>query len=76
MLLTALVVIHDTVRGGEDDVTEVTRGEEGDDPLLELLDLDIETGRDDSALVDTSDEVDDDLSVAAVIDDFELADVL
>jgi hypothetical protein len=38
-------------------------------------DTDIESGRNDTALVDTSNEVDNNLSGAVVIEDFELTDV-
>lgn len=52
MLATSLLVIHDTGRGGEDDVSELTRGEELDNPLLEVTELNIVTGGDDTSLVE------------------------
>lgn len=45
-------MIHDTGRGGEDDVSELTRGEELDNPLLEVTELNIVTGGDDTSLVE------------------------
>lgn len=75
MLLLSLVVIHDTVRGGEDEVTELTRGEEVGSPLLDSINGNVETGGDDTTLVDTTGEVDNNLTRALVINDLELADV-
>lgn len=46
-------MVHDTSGGGQDDVTELTRGEELDSPLLEVTELDGVAGVDDTALVET-----------------------
>ena len=75
MLPPGLLVVHDTGRGGEDDVTELTRRKELDNPLLDVTELDVVAGRDDTALVDAAVELDDDLAVAVVIDLLELANV-
>ena len=72
---TGLLVVHDTGGGGEDDVTELAGRQETGNPLLDLVQLDVETGGDDTGLVDASDELDNDLSGAVVIDLLELADV-
>jgi hypothetical protein len=75
VLPAGLLVVHDTGRGGEDDETELTGGEQLDDPLLHVLKLDVVAGRDDTSLVDAAVELDDDLAVAVVVDLLELADV-
>lgn len=75
VLPPGLLVVHDTGRGGEDDVAELTRGEQLDDPLLEVTELDVVAGRDDTGLVDAAVQLDDDLAVAVVIDLLELANV-
>jgi hypothetical protein len=75
VLPAGLLVVHDTGRRGEDDKTELTRGEQLDDPLLHVLQLDVVAGRDDTGLVDAAVELDDDLAVAVVVDLLELADV-
>ena len=75
MLGTGLVVVHDTLVGGKDDDTELTGGEDGGGEVLELLEGQIETGGDDTALVETTVEVDDDLAGTSIIDDLELVDV-
>lgn len=75
VLSPGLLVVHDTSGGGEDNVTELTRWQELDDPLLEVTELDVVAGRDDASLVQTAVELDDDLAVAVVVDLLELADV-
>ena len=69
-------MIHDTARGGEDDVTELTRREKVVDALLEISQGDVESGGDDSALVDAANQVDNDLATTVVIDNLKLTDVL
>ena len=75
MLPAGLLVVHDTGRGGQDNVTELTRGKELDNPLLHVAELDVVAGRDDTGLVDAAVELDDDLAVAVVVDLLELANV-
>ena len=48
-----LLVVHDTRRGRENDVAELTGRKQLDDPLLEIGDADIITGRNHAGLVDT-----------------------
>jgi hypothetical protein len=57
VLPPGLLVVHDTGGGGEDDVTELTRRQELDNPLLEIAELDIVTGGDDTRLVDLQEEL-------------------
>lgn len=54
MLATSLLVVHDTSRGGEDDVSELTGWEQTDNPLLELTELNVVAGRDDTGLVEAA----------------------
>jgi len=56
-------------------VTELARGEQCDDPLLDLIDLHVEPGGDDAALVKAPVQLDNDLLRAVVIDNFEFTDV-
>jgi hypothetical protein len=46
-----LLVVHDA-GGGENDVTELTRWQEVDDPLLHVAQLDVEAWADHTALVE------------------------
>lgn len=75
VLLLSLVVVHDTIRGGDDEVTELTGREEVLSPLLNRVNGNIETRRDDTALVDATGEVDDDLASALVVNNLELTNV-
>ena len=75
VLPPSLLVVHDASRGGEHDVTELTGGEQVDNPLLKVVELDVVAGRDDTALVQATVELDDDLAVAVVVNLFELANV-
>lgn len=75
MLPTGLLVVHDTGRGGKDDLTERTGGEEQVDPVLDRVNGDVETRRDDTALVETTVELNDDLAATVVVNELKLADV-
>ena len=75
MLPLRLLVVHDAVRRGQDYVAELARREQVDDPLFQLARTDVEPRRDDAALINASDELDDNLAGAMVIDNLELADV-
>jgi hypothetical protein len=75
VLPAGLLVVHDARRGGEDNVTELTRGKQLDDPLLHVAELDVVAGGDDTGLVDAAVELDDNLAVAVVVDLLELANV-
>ena len=75
MGLSGLSVVEDTLVGGEDDVTELSGRQDGVAELLEVLELEIESGRDDTALVQSTVEVNNDLVATLVIDDGELVDV-
>ena len=56
-------------------MAELPGREEVGDPLVDLPDGDVEAGGDDTALVDTAGQVDDDLVATVVVDDLELTDV-
>lgn len=75
MLAASLLVVHDTSGGGQDNVTELTGGQELSGPLLEVTELNGVTGVDDTALVQTAVELDDDLAGAVVVNLLELANV-
>lgn len=53
MLATGLLVVHNTSRGGQDNVTELTSGQELGSPLLEATQRNGVAGVDDTALVQT-----------------------
>jgi hypothetical protein len=53
VLSSGLLVVHDTSRGGEDDIAELTGRQQLDDPLLEIGQADVVAGGDDTSLVET-----------------------
>ena len=67
VLATSLLVVHNTLRSGQDDVSELTAGEQVAGPHLNLVQLHIEAGRDATALVQTTSQSDHDLSGTVVI---------
>ena len=75
MSLSGFIVIHDSLVGGQDDVSKLSGGHDLGKELLEVLDFEIESGGNDTDLVDSSVEVDHDLSVSSVIDNFEIGNV-
>ena len=75
VLSASLLVIHDTVRGGEHQLTELARGEQVGSQLLDLVQSDVESGRDDTALVQTTEQVDDNLAASVIVDDLEVSNV-
>ena len=62
MLPLSLFVIHDTISGSKHDVAELTRREQISSELLESIEGDVESRGDDTALVETTDEINDNLS--------------
>lgn len=52
VLSASLLMVHDTGRGGQDDVTELTRWKKLDNPLLEIGELDVVAWGDDTSLVE------------------------
>ena len=62
-------MVHNSVGGGENNVPELTGREEVDDPLLNFIVSDVEPGGDNTALVDPTVELNNDLARSVVIDD-------
>jgi hypothetical protein len=68
-------MVHDTSRCCQDDVAELTRWQQLDNPLLEIAELDVVSGGDDTGLVEAAVELDDDLAIAVVINFLILSDI-
>ena len=75
MLASGLLVVHDTGRGGKDNLAESTRWQNLRNETLNLAERDRVTWADDTSLVDTSVELNDNLAAAVVINNLELANV-
>ena len=69
------LVVHDALVGGQNHVAELAGGQHGVGEVLEVLQLKVETGGDDTALVEATVQLNDDLAGAGIIDDGEFADV-
>ena len=66
---------HDAIRGGEDQVTELSRGQQIHDPFLDFIVCDIEAGANHSALVEAAVQLHHNLVCAVVVDNFEFPNV-
>lgn len=75
VLPPGFLVVHDTRAGGQNDVAELTRRQQLDNPLLQVPELNVVTRGDDTSLVETAIELDDDLAAAVVIDFLKFANV-
>lgn len=72
---SGLLVVHDSGRGGQNDVAKLSRGQQVLDPLLHVVNLDVESRRDDSTLVESAVELDHNLSGSVVVHVLKLANV-
>ena len=75
MVLSGLNVVHDTLVGGKDNITELSGWQDLVNELLEILELEVESWGDDTALVQSTVELNDDFAGSSIIDDLELIDV-
>ena len=75
MLAASLLVVHDALGGGQHDVTELTAGKQVAGPHLNLIDLNIEAGRDATALVQATNQIDNDLSGAVIVHNGDVTNV-
>jgi hypothetical protein len=75
VLAARLLVVHDTGRGRQDNVPELTRRKQLDNPLLHVTELHVVAGRNDSSLVEAAVKLHNNLAVAVVIDLLKLANV-
>ena len=66
---------HDPVGRTNENVTKLTRRKKIDNPLLDLIDLDIETGTNDTAFIDTSSQFHHDLARSVIINDLKFSNV-
>jgi len=74
-VFSGLLVIHDTLVGGEDDVSELSGRKDGVNEFLEILKFEVESWGDNTTFVESSVKINNDLSVSGIIDDLEFTDV-
>ncbi|EEQ39429.1 40S ribosomal protein S22 [Clavispora lusitaniae ATCC 42720] len=75
VLSSGLFVVHDTSRGGQDNVTELSGWQQVVSPSLDVANLDVESWGDDTTLVQSTGQLNNNLTGSVVIDVFELTDV-
>ena len=75
MSLFGVFVVHDALVGGQDDVSKLSGRKNLGEELLEVLDLEVEPGGDHTDLVESANEIDDDLSVSLIVNDFKVGNV-
>lgn len=75
MLSLGLLVVHDAVGRGQDDLAELSGGQDVIHKLLEVLELKVVAGRDHTALVEAAVQLDNDLAGALVVNNLEFVDV-
>lgn len=75
MLTTCFFVIHDTSRSSQNKITKLTGRKQVGSPLFKVLELDVEAGRDNTTLVQTAVELDDDLARTMVVNLLKLTNV-
>lgn len=75
VLLLGLLMVQNTIRSGQNEVTELARGQQVVGPLLDLVNSNVEARRDNGSLVQAAEEVNNNLSGTVVIDNFELTNV-
>jgi hypothetical protein len=66
---------HDALTGTNENVSELTAGQQINGPLLEFTVFDIESRRDDTTLIETSSQFNDNLSSSVVVNNFEFTNV-
>ena len=74
--LSGLLMSEDSLVGGDDKMAELSGGEDVIGPLLEVRKKDVVVGRDDTALVNAANQLNDHLLAPVVIDDLKLTDVV
>lgn len=75
MLSTGLLVVHNALVGGEDNVAELTGWEDGVGEIFELVEGEVEAWGDNTALVEATVQVNNDLTGTGIVDDGEIVDV-
>ena len=76
MSFSAFLMGEDALGGGEHEMAELSGGEDVAGPFFEFRENDVVPGRDDSALVDPSNELNDNLLASVIIDDFKLSNIV
>ena len=68
-------MIHNTGARCQDHISKLSTRKQLHHPLLEVFELDIVSGRNDTGLVEAAVELNDDLAISVIVNFFELANV-
>lgn len=68
-------MVHNTHRSGQNNVTELTARKKVAAPHFNFINLDIEAGRDATALVKATNKIDNNLTRTVIIDDSDFTNV-
>jgi hypothetical protein len=66
---------HDTLRGSNENVSELTTGQQINGPLLEFTVFNIKARGDDTTLIKTSGQFNDNLASSVIVNNFEFTNV-
>jgi hypothetical protein len=75
LFATGFFVVHDTSRGGQDDETELTRWQQVVDPCFDIFLFHVESWRNNTAFVQTTNQLDNNLSGTMIINDFKFTNI-
>lgn len=75
MLPSGLLVVHNTSRGSKDNISKLSGREKIVNPRLNFANTNIETGRNDSSLVDTTVKLNNNLTSTMVVNKLKVANV-
>ena len=73
---SAFLVSEDALVGGEDEMSELSGGEDVVGPFFEVSQLDVVSGRDDSTFVDAANQFNDNFLASVIINDLKLSNVV
>ena len=73
--MLGLIVVKNALGGGQDQVAELSRREDVGSPALEVVQRNVKARRNDTAFVDSAEQLDDDFARTMIVNDFEFADV-
>lgn len=69
------MMVHNTIGGGKDDMSELSGWEDLVAPVFNLVDWNVESWGDDSTFVNSTKELNNYLSGSVVVDDFKFSNV-
>ncbi len=75
MLVSRLLMIQHSISGGQNQISELSGGENVVRPLFQIFQLNIESRRDNPAFIDSSEKLHNDLSGPVVVNYFKFSNV-